>query len=390
MMKTSPLNLKKEHKECLEYIEDYWEKITFKTEEDDGLLIGLPERYLAPSHHEEFQKKMYYWDSYFTILGLLASDRVELAKEIVENFSHLIEKYNIVPASNRFYHLAKSQPPFFSSMVVEIYKKTNDEEWLEEEVEHIEKEYEEVWNSRKRTTDNGLNRYFDQTHYHQQAEDESGWDRTSRFFNKCLDINPIDLNALLYKYETDLSYIHSQLVNDELKKSWGKKASERKERVNEYMWSEEKGFFFDYDHGSGKRTEVYSLAGYFPLWAGMASEKQAEKAKEKLELFEEDYGLATTDKKYLDEERQWDWPNGWAPLHWIVFRGLLNYGYEYEAERIAKKWINLCQKVFEETGKFWEKYNVCEGEVSRIGRYPTQSGFGWTNAVFLKMVEHFS
>lgn len=381
---------KEDYSDCLKHIDKYWSKVIYRTSKDSGLLIGVPNRYVAPSNGE-FKKKMYYWDSYFIILGLLSSGKTALSKGIVDNLLHLFQRFKFIPASNRFYHLAKSNPPFLSSMVLEVFQGTQDVKWLKAAAKANQGEYEEVWTSDKRQAKNGLSHYWDPTYYHDQAEDESGWDTTSRFLKRGLDINPIDLNSLLYKYETDLAYIHGILKNKKKSEQWLGKASLRKRRINQYMWDKKQGFFFDYDFVSKKKTPVWSLAGYFPLWAGLASRKQAGLLRERLVRFEKAGGLVTTDKKYLkDGQHQWDYPNGWANLHWIVIKGLLNYGFHDDAERLAKKWLDTCKIVFNKTGKFWEKYDVVKQEVGRSERYPPQHGFGWTNGVFIKLIDEFS
>jgi len=379
----------KKYSACKKYINDYWKEITYKTSKDRGLLIGLPNKYVSPSTGE-FENKMYYWDSYFINLGLLSIGKVKLAKGIVDNLLYEFRRFKFIPASNRFYYLAKSNPPFLSSAVLDVFSKTNDRRWLQGAVKLVEGEYEKVWVSSQRLTRNGLSRYWDPTHFHEQAEDESGWDKTSRFLDRCLDINPVDLNSLLYKYEVDLASMYKFLGKGSKSKSWLKKALKRRKLINKYMWDKNKKFYFDYDYVSKKKVFVYSLAGYFPLWAGVANEKQAESLIKKLRLFEKAGGLATTDKSYLDKEyRQWDYPNGWPNLHWIVIKGLLDYGYQNDAERIAKKWLDMCEKVFNQTGKFWEKYNVVKRSAGKTERYPAQTGFGWTNGVFLKLLDEF-
>ncbi len=154
------------------------------------------------------------------------------------------------------------------------------------------------------------------------------------------------------------------------------------------MWDEKNGFFFDYNYIKNRKNPVWSLAGYFPLWTGVANKKQALLLLKNLRHFEYSGGLATTRKRYIKDARyQWDYPIGWACLHWIVIKGLLDYGFSEDAERITKKWLRTCTKVFDTTGKFWEKYNVVRPGVGKVGRYQTQSGFGWTNGVFLKLLD---
>lgn len=377
------------YRDCLQYIERHWDRLVCKTPKDEELIIGLPNRYLSPSRGE-FDQKMYYWDTYFINLGLLTGDRIELAAGMADNLVHLFERFGFIPQSNRFYHLGKSNPPFLTSIIGEVFNETRDRDWLKRAAGVAASEYEKRWLGQYRLTENGLSRYWEPTHTHEQAEDESGWDRTSRFFDRCLDINPVDLNCLLYKYETDLARFSETLDRKEQAAIWKKKSRERKQLVNRYMWDERLGFFFDYNHVTRKRTRAWSLAGFFPLWTGLATKKQALKARDKLRHFEHKGGLAATRRVYSKKTgRQWDYPNGWPNLHWIVIKGLLNYKFHADAERLAVRWLNTCATVFRKTGRFWEKYDVVKVRESRIGRYETQTGFGWTNGVFVKLTDEF-
>jgi len=385
-----PVINKGQYSDCIDYINKHWKTLTAKTTKDNGLIIGLPNPYICPSR-DEFDKKMYYWDSYFIILGLLCSGKVTLVKGMAENLFYLFNRFEFIPQSNRFYHLGKSNPLFLTSIIEEIFSVTQDKSWLRNALKVAIGEYEKVWTSGYRLTENGLSRYWEPTHTHEQAEDESGWDRTTRFLNKCLDINPIDLNCLLYKYEKDFSSFYANLNNTKKSAYWKRSASNRKKLINKYMWDEKKGFFFDYDFKKQKTTNTWTLAGFFPLFTNLADKKQALQLKNKLKHFEKTHGLVTTRKRYLkDNNTQWDYPIGWAPLHWIVIKGLLNYDLKEEAERIAVKWLNTCTKTFNKTGKFWEKYDVVKQDIGKIGRYATQSGFGWTNGVFVKIYAVFN
>jgi alpha,alpha-trehalase len=367
---------------CLTHIDDYWDTLTAETPSDRGLVIGLPHPYVCPSR-VEFDEKMYYWDTYFINLGLLVSGRVQLARAMVDNFVYLFERFGFIPQSNRFYHLGKSNPPLLTSMISDVFSKTGDRRWLARTARAAAAEYSKIWTGVRRLTDTGLSRYFEPTHTHEQAEDESGWDRTSRFYDRCLHINPVDLNALLFKYENDLARFADQLGRPQEAQAWRKKSRRRKRLVNTLMWDAKSGFFFDYDYVAQKRTRAWSLAGFFPLWTGLASKKQARCLKAALRPFEHRGGLSTTRRIYGGRSgRQWDHPNGWPNLHWVVISGLRKYGFYGEADRVASKWLDTCNRVFEQTGELWEKYDVVRRRPSHIGRYETQAGFGWTNGVF--------
>jgi alpha,alpha-trehalase len=96
-------------------------------------------------------------------------------------------------------------------------------------------------------------------------------------------------------------------------------------------------------------------------------------------------GLITT----LEETgQQWDAPNGWAPLQWVVIEGLRNYGHHALADEIKKRWVGVNLSVFKEKSKMVEKYDVAgDGGLGGGGEYPLQDGFGWTNGVLATLLD---
>ncbi len=377
------------YQKYLDYIDGFWYALTYQNTEDRGIHIGLPHPYISPSHEAMFAGDQFYWDSYFIILGLLESGRTELARGMVDNLIYLHRRFEIIPSRNRFNNIGISQIPFLTSMIREVYSHTQDIDWLSEAVEVAESELTDYWQRGDHMVYEGLSRYCDHYIIHQTAEHESGWDMTSRFGERCLDFIPIDLNSCLYKYEIDLAYIYSLLENPIKVEEYKKRADERKHSINKLLWNEKKGFYFDFDYNSEVRSEFRSLAGFYPMWAGIATPEQAQKMRHSLKLFEYAGGLANTQKEGVSNspKKQWDYPNGWANQHWIVVQGLLNYGFEDVARRIATKWLNLNAEVFDDSGKMWERYDVVACRVGDSERYPLQSGFGWTNAIFVKLVE---
>lgn len=378
---------------ALDYIDKYWEELTVFAPEDNGIRIGLPHHFMQPNG-DAFGADMFYWDSFFISLGVLLDEsKVAFVKGVIDNFRFLQHKFGIIPARNKYYNLGISQPPFLSTMVAMVYHITKDQHWLRECVHVIEKELNDYWKGKNleyHQLDIGLSRYCDHNITHQTAEHESGWDMTSRFHDACLDYAPIDLNCCLYKYETDLAYFYRELGEEQRARHYDDEAAHRKHLINKYCWHEDLGFYFDYNHHKQEQSLFFSLAGFFPLWCGIANEEQAHRMVDHLKLFEFDGGLATTQKEGLDETfKQWDYPNGWANLQWIVIVGLEHYHYRDDAKRIAMKWLELNNMIFEETGKFWEKYDVVDLKIGKDGRYPTQHGFGWTNAVFAWLCKRY-
>ncbi|PBQ33682.1 hypothetical protein CNR22_18490 [Sphingobacteriaceae bacterium] len=391
--------MKKENKysDSLRYIHYYWKQITYFNPKDERIHLGLPNKYIAPNN-DIFKYDQFYWDSYFVILGLVKDNKVKLAKGMVDNFVYLYKRFNIIPMRNRYYNLGTSQIPFLTSMASEIYAIEKDDAWLGKVLAVAEGELSGYWMNEKLTETHivykKLSRYCDHYITHLGAEHESGWDMTSRFNNLCLDYLPVDLNSCLYKYEIDLAEGYTRLKKYAKAKKYKQQAAERKETMQELMWNEKKKFFFDYNIPEKQAGSFYSVAGFYPLWAMLATQEQADVIREYvLPRFEYEGGIVNSQDTHLSKvTKQHDYPNGWPHQQWIVIKGLLNYGFIADAERIARKWVDMNLKLFQETGKFWEKYDVvrCQPGVYNPARYPTQSGFGWTNAIYLLLIYKFN
>lgn len=392
-------------KPALDYIQAYWEKLERLHSKDDDNIIGLPNKFLVPSFeqgHEFDFNEMYYWDSYFMAQGILDDQHKDLAVGMLDNLTYMFNRFKIIPNASRLYLTSRSHPPLLTSFIWDLYETYDlDIDWLSKNMEVAISEYKTVWlGTRKpnaRQVYRGLSRYYDFNYLHDIAEAESGWDMTPRFNRKALDYLPIDLNSLLYKYELDFARYY-QLKNDAVTSSnWEQVAAKRKGTMNELMWNNLKGLYYDYNYNKEKRGSVSSLAAYYTMWAGLASEDQAEKLVKSLSRFEYDGGLATTDLQsnmYVIgtpvTPTQWAYPNGWAPLHFIVIKGLERYGYHEDAERIARKWIQTNLDWFNENGVFLEKYNVVNPtKPPQKGLYPSQTGFGWTNSVFAYLAKKY-
>lgn len=416
-------------KSAKQHVEALWDVLTRKPDQESGSLIALPHPYIVPGGRF---REIYYWDSYFTMLGLQVSGRLDLIKCMIDNFSYLVNTIGYIPNGNRTYFIGRSQPPFFSLMVKLL--SATQKSALVEYLPQLEKEYqfwmrgaealsEEITSQLrvvKLPDGSMLNRYWDEnntprpeaykedaelahqsTHQpevlyrHLRAAAESGWDFSSRWFKKVnsfgsihtTEIIPVDLNCLLFHLEQVLKEAYQQKGDLEKSNAYLKLSERRKDAILKYCWNESEGFFFDYDIVSGKQKEQYTLAAAFPLFFQIASSAQSEKVANLLQQkFLKSGGMTTT----LEHSgQQWDAPNGWAPLQWIAFKGLMNYGFNDLANQIKTNWTNTNLKVYAKTGKMTEKYDVWnkDGEASG-GEYPNQDGFGWTNGVFLAMLNN--
>ncbi|WP_420385687.1 alpha,alpha-trehalase TreF [Roseivirga sp.] len=414
-----------------EHIEKLWPILSREPEEPDyfSTLIPLPHAYVVPGGRFN---EIYYWDSYFTMLGLVESGKVDLVESMVKNFAYMIESFGFIPNGNRTYYLGRSQPPFFSLMV-RLLAEERGEEIIIEYLPAMEKEHEfwmeghkklsSAWPDHKRVVrmpdDEILNRYYDNIHspraemYQDDVEliktkgdlgkrtllniraaCESGWDFSSRWFEvpddlgtiRTTEIVQVDLNCLLYHLETMISKAYALKENKDKSTHFSSLAEKRADAIQKYCWNEETGFYHDYLHMFHMPSPSINAAAVFPLAFQLASSDQARSVARIIEEeLLKDGGLLTTN---VESGQQWDAPNGWAPLQWMAIWGLRNYGLGDLADQIKERWVNLNIKVFRNTGKLMEKYNVEDTSLlSGGGEYPVQDGFGWTNGVLLKLIK---
>ncbi|NOU50015.1 alpha,alpha-trehalase [Pseudoalteromonas sp. JBTF-M23] len=410
-----------------DYIQALWPKLLRKgfTASNNSLLT-LQHDYVVPGGRFN---EIYYWDSYFTALGLEDSGNISLIESMVDNFVSLIERIGCVPNGNRVYYTSRSQPPVLALMVKLLmpYKKS-DIEWLKRMVDAMTKEHAfwhqgeqqlgsssgELKRIVKFTNGMQLNRYWDdkpEPRPESYAEDvadakrlpaeqqeaffrniraacESGWDFSARWLDdpkSLLSINttnrvPIDLNALLYLLEKTLSECLITLEQAGQSQAFSQRAEKRKTAILQLLWSDKHGWFCDFDLVKKQVSPVLSLAGCVPLFAGIADEAQALAIASKLECdFLRSGGLVSC---LSETSQQWDSPNGWAPLQWFAISGLRDYGQFDLAEDIAQRWLNMLEKDFAKRGCLLEKYNVCDpAKTAGGGEYQVQQGFGWTNGV---------
>lgn len=417
-------------KDLFTHLKNHWSNLVRnpqKTSENSSL-ISLPNPYVVPGGRF---REMFYWDSYFTIVGLLGADEDSLALGMIDNFAFLIDEYGYVPNGNRSYFLSRSQPPLFAATLLS-YAKKHGSKSIEKYLPQLEKEYQ-FWMDDLPGYEKGrhlvrlkngdkLNRYFgvrgearaeafgkemrwasvidedkrDGFFRNLRAVCESGWDFSSRWYadgkNKssihAMDIAPVDLNALLYMLEDTIAKLNGQIENRKKEKRFRRYAEKRAKLIHRYFYDAETGTYQDYDIKNQRKTGRLSLAMAYPLFVGAATPEAAKSVGETLRSkFLKPGGLVTT---LENTGEQWDYPNGWAPLQYIGVEGLLAYDNKALAHEIAKRWLKLNEKVYHAEGKMMEKYNVVDPSIKAGGgEYPNQDGFGWTNGVgiaFYKML----
>ena len=223
-----------------------------------------------------------------------------------------------------------------------------------------------------------------------RAMRESGFDPSFRFGpfdGSTHHYAPVCLNSLLYRYERDLEHIGLVLGKGTEAARWGKKAQMRNMEIHRYLWKPQEGVFADYDFEKHKSSDYAYISSLYPLWAGVASREEAKKVVAKLNLFERPGGLSMSN---TNSGMQWDEPFGWAPTNWVGVSGLVTAGFRDDAKRLAAKWDATVDQGFANDGTIREKYNVVSGNANvqvSTGYKTNVIGFGWTNAVYLKMKE---
>jgi len=414
-----------------EHIDTLWQVLYRRhdTVSKSSLLL-LPHDFIVPGGRF---RETYYWDTYFTMLGLQESHKTQLIQDMVDNFAYLLNRFGHIPNGTRTYYLSRSQPPFFS-MMLDILAKDKGEKTYVKYQPQLLKEYAYFMQGSnnlaagkayklivKMPQGELLNRYWDDsdqpreesykedvasgkltnqdlsTYYRNiRAAAASGWDFSSRWFDdsqklssiQTASIIPVDLNCLLYHLENSIAYSYGLQNNKSKQNFYLLKAAQRKKAILKYCWNEKAGWFLDYNWQQKKQSPIETLAGTFPLEFNIATAEQASSVAKKLETkFLKAGGLVTTINR---TGQQWDAPNAWAPLQYIAIDGLAKYHQDSLAKTISLRWIETNLRVFNQTGKLMEKYNVLDTDLKAGGgEYPLQDGFGWTNGVLLNLMNRY-
>ncbi|HGY9603290.1 alpha,alpha-trehalase [Enterobacter roggenkampii] len=414
-----------------EHIDDLWPVLTRTTDKASNKwdsLLPLPKPYVVPGGRF---REVYYWDSYFTMLGLAESDHWDKISDMVDNFAYEIDTFGHIPNGNRSYYLSRSQPPFFSLMVELLA--THDSDALKKYRPQMEKEYA-YWmdgvdtlqpgqaNKRVVKLDDGaiLNRYWDdrdtprpeswlddvntaksnpnrpatEIYRDLRSAAASGWDFSSRWMDdpqklgtiRTTSIVPVDLNALMFKMEKLLARASQESGDAASASKYETLATARQKAIESHLWNDKEGWYADYDLKSKKVRNQLTAAALFPLYVKAAAQDRAEKvAAATSSRLLKPGGIATTT---VNSGQQWDAPNGWAPLQWVAAEGLQNYGQEKVSMDVTWRFLKNVQHTYDREKKLVEKYDVSTtGTGGGGGEYPLQDGFGWSNGVTLKMLD---
>jgi len=368
-------------------------------------------------------REVYYWDSYFTMLGLVRDGHVADAAAMVENFADMVKRYGHVPNGSRSYYLSRSQPPFLYLMVGLLSPdrpsayarylpalRAEHRFWMAGAASlrpgaaagHVVRLRDgallnRYWDARNTPREEsyaedvalaaGTSRPAREVYRDIRAAAESGWDFSSRWFAdgrrfssiETTALAPVDLNSLLFGLEQAIAAGCGRRGDTACARDYAEQARRRGQAIKRHLWDPGTGSFQDANWRTGRRTGRISAATLMPLFVGLADRNQGDRVAGTVSArLLRAGGLATTT---VSTGQQWDEPNGWAPLQWIAVNGLDRYGHQPLADAIASRWIRTVSGVFRCTGRLVEKYNVDTGSPGGGGEYPLQDGFGWTNGV---------
>ncbi|HXH04938.1 MAG TPA: alpha,alpha-trehalase TreF [Candidatus Nitrosotenuis sp.] len=413
-----------------EHLTSLWGGLERRTMKKRGSLLEVPYPYVVPGGRFN---ELFYWDSYFIMLGLMADGKINMAESIVKNFAYMLRKHGYIPTANRTYLLSRSQPPYFAKMIQLLaaykgqrviliylpYLLTEYRFWMKGS-RSIRADRTQIRRVVRMPDGTLLNRYYDnsdaprpesypedvetaglaverqaaQVYLDVRAAAESGWDFSSRWLKdnhtlatiQTTHLVPVDLNCLLYDLEMLIARAYGIMKQKRLAATFSQAAEQRATTIRKYCWDEKRGFFFDFNVETGHRSVHQTMAAAHPLFSGIATQEQADLvAKHLEESFLKDGGFVTT---LVSSGQQWDSPNGWAPLQIIGIYGLRQYGYDDLADEAKKRWLACNEIIYKDRHKMVEKYNVVHpGAVGGGGEYALQDGFGWTNGVAQALIK---
>lgn len=401
-----------EYKKTSEYIKRSWLSAVKKKDADKNFL--MPYDYIPPCVDGDLIN-LYYWDTYFTNLGLYEDGLENFAYNNIKNLIFCLDKFGCVPnmcrANGATY---ASQPPLLFMMIRDYYRFTGDIVFLSDGYRALKKEYE-FWMT-KRSSETGLNRYGSNFDYSvgepdlsdfskrigidlsgltraektalaldRCAEGESGHDYTPRFCGRAYEVNPVDLNSYLYGFECAMSEFADILGRDKTESDqWAEKAQLRKKLMDELLLDRASGVYFDYDFERKERNNIFSGANYLPYVFGITADKSA-LSSINARLVKK-YGVLCCEELKSDGlTYQWGYPNSWAPYNYFAYEANRLCGNQTESINIATAWLDNISETFEKAGKLYEKYDAITGGAATVNEYGVPEMLGWTAGTFEKM-----
>ena len=289
--------------------------------------------------------ELYDWDLYFECLFLSHFGVAKYCRNNVETFLDLQKENGYV--SRAAVNLRESQhfKPFLAQTALLGSRQLQDFRWLRGERYYQRlKKYLDYWFSCD-SDNNGLC-FWD-------GSDHSGMDNQARrlgYYN-VKEYEGVDLNCYLVRELRAMAEIAREIGREEDAKEFDDHAAALRDKINEVFWDDADGFYYDRSEKTGQLNKVKSIAGFMPLWADVAPADRAERlVKEHLlnkNEFWQNYPVATWSmsepdfhQEKLGNESSW-MGSTWIPTNYMVFRGIIDYGYLEAAKELADKSFEL-------------------------------------------------
>ncbi len=370
----------------------------------------LPFPFTVPCEEGGFNN-FYYWDTYFTNLALYRVGMEKQAKNNIENYVAMVEKYGYIPNAD---HLTdRSQPPLFAMAVSDYLSQTGDRESVRRWLAALRKELA-FWERRKRQSGAygyGGGEESDLSGFYEyvcgrvntpvlrgelakkqalgfMAIAESGWDFTYRFGRDFMatDYSAVDLTSLLYGAHRKTAEICLAVGESKQANFHTAKAEEILSALS--TLKTENGEYRDKNEETGEFSPLFTVASLYPY--AMGAETGEEKRREfmgRLKPLLTAHGVCVGVDRGQDNYLQWDYPMLWPPLCYFAYLGAKSVGCEQKAAEIVNKYKKTVEDEFMRTGKLWEKYSVLTGKTGASAEYQTPDMLGWTAGVYLFFAE---
>lgn len=424
-----------------QYISQTWDALTYVAPANSGSLIGSPNPNLKPG--ERFGEA-YYWDLLEGVRGILVEARHDqragnageaarketLARGVVDNLAYQVDTEGYISNGRRTYYAGRSQTPAFVEIVRTLADHYGDRDpsVFERYLPQLEKEYT-WWNSGARlviledghgrihqlnrnwddndtprpesyqedleTADKATNRDRRAVYRDIRAAAETGRDFTARWLEDparletihTTDFIPLELNAQLFRYEVEIANAHRQAGRQAKAREYYTLAGQRKAAMNEFLWSEADGCYYDYDFVAGKQSGIKSMGMAYIVASGASSALQMRRVAQVLKGdMLKPGGFAAT---LADSSQQWDGmpdehgdrKNGW-PIDQVKGVQALDMAGERDMAMMATyRWLSLNRRIYASAGVMVEKSEVVQRTCGTGGEYSNQRGFLWSNGV---------
>lgn len=333
-------------------VPDYWGRSTHETviPKIQEVLNNIKNKGIVYINRRECAtgyaiKELYDWDLYFESLFLSHFGVAKYCRNNVETFLDIQEKNGYVSRAAVNRRATQHFKPFLAQTALLGSRQLKDFRWLAGERYYPRlKKYLEHWFTYD-SDGNGL--------CYWNGSDHSGMDNQARRLGY-MEVNEyegVDLNCYLVRELEAMSEIAAELHRADEAEVYREQAEALKYKINEVFWDEEDSFYYDRSEKTGELNKVKSVAGFIPLWIGAATPERAERIiKEHLlnpDEFWTKYPVATWSKsepdyhqEKLGNESSW-MGSTWIPTNYMVFRGLIRYGYVNIAQQLADKTFEL-------------------------------------------------